>query len=122
MMAPARTDQPATDAALATAAGAPPPAQTRSKHGMGDIAILATVLIALAVLGGVIALAVRRRVLARDQAASRAGLAEGLRDMHNRGILSTEEYDRIRRSMARAVADEVKNDAAKRARPPSKSG
>jgi hypothetical protein len=83
--------------------GAASPPAARARQGMGDVLILATVLIALAVVGGMLILAFRRRLLSRDRSSFHAGIAESLRDLHSRGILSTEEYDRVRRSMARSA-------------------
>ncbi|MBM4108458.1 MAG: hypothetical protein FJ255_06540 [Phycisphaerae bacterium] len=121
-MAPTRAEPQAHEAPTTATTVAPPPPAPRPRQAMGDVLILAVALIALAVVGGLIWTAVRRRLLARDQAASHLGIAESLRDMHARGILSTEEYDRVRRSVARAVADAAKAQPGDRARIPPKSG
>lgn len=112
---PPSCEQSGVTVAWLAAVPSPPP----SRHRMGDIVVLVTILIGLAVVGGLLMLAVRRRLLSRERSATHAGMAESLRDMHARGILSTEEYDRVRRSMARSAA---RHAAGQGGRGPSKSG
>jgi hypothetical protein len=66
------------------------------------VLLLVGILIGLAVVGGVVVLAFRRNLLKSDSDAGRSvGLAETLRRMRDSGAMSQEEYDRVRKSMAR---------------------
>jgi hypothetical protein len=67
--------------------------------------IWAGVLIVCAMLGGVIVMQLRRRMIDQGQGKNAsASLMETLRDMHKRGEISTEEYEQTRRSIASRVS------------------
>lgn len=66
------------------------------------------VLIAIAIVGGVVLLAIRRRLFAPPPTRheSLGGLMDDLRAMHARGDLSDEEYEATRRRMVDAARSE----------------
>lgn len=104
------TPTPINLVALAPPPAPPPP---RSRQPTTEILLLAGLLIAAAVALGLLALAFRRRLLSRDHGPGHASLADSLRDMHARGILSNEEYERVRRSIARSAARSARPDPPK---------
>lgn len=84
---------------LGLAARARPP----GRGDVGPVLLWLGVLIGLAIIGGVVMMLVRRRVLARDQE-SQEGLMESLRKMRDSGVMSRDEYDAARRSIATKLA------------------
>lgn len=81
----------------------------------GQVLVLVGVLIAAAIIGGVVVLAVRRRLMRADSdAAQSVGLAESLRRMRDQGVISPEEYDRVRKTMARKAAGKPAGPASPR--------
>ncbi|MFG0307471.1 MAG: hypothetical protein ACF8Q5_14805 [Phycisphaerales bacterium JB040] len=70
----------------------------------GQILLWVFVLIVVIVLGGLGVMALRRRLLSRDDGAGASGLMDEMRAMHARGELSDEEYDRVRKRMAARAA------------------
>lgn len=62
-------------------------------------------LIVLIVIGGLVVVAMRRKLLSRDNSIGHeSGLMDEMRGMHSRGELTTEEYDRIRKRLAAKAA------------------
>lgn len=80
-------------------AALPPPAG--SAEGLSRILIPIGGLIVLAVVGGMGVMAVRRRLLSKDSAATdQGGLLDDLRRMRDTGQISAEEFDAARKSIA----------------------
>lgn len=97
--------------------------QSGSTSTTTDVLIWVGVLIVAVLALGIVIVAIRRRVLARDHAAT-DGFIEQLRRMHKSGELSTEEYDAARRSLTAKLAagmDTAKAPASS-ARPPGGPG
>lgn len=72
-------------------------------------------LIILIVVGGLVVIAMRRKLLSKDSfIGHESGLMDEMRGMHARGELTTEEYDRIRkRLVAKAAGKDPDAIAAK---------
>ncbi|HMN40644.1 MAG TPA: SHOCT domain-containing protein [Phycisphaerales bacterium] len=67
--------------------------------------IWAGILIVCAMVGGVVVMYLRRKMLEQQRGTnSSASLMETLRDMHARGEISTDEYEQTRRSIASRVS------------------
>lgn len=67
--------------------------------------IWAGILIVCAMVGGVIIMQLRRKMIETEQGKNAsASLMETLRDMHARGEISTDEYEQTRRSIASRVS------------------
>lgn len=67
------------------------------------VLIWAGVLIVVVVVGGGLLIAYRRRLFAKDTP-DQSGFLESLRAMRNRGEISSEEYDAMRKRMAARIA------------------
>jgi hypothetical protein len=66
------------------------------------------VLIGLTMIGGLLVMWVRRRILTNDTAGN-DGLMESLRKLRDSGAISPQEYDATRKAMARRVAGDLAN-------------
>lgn len=93
-------------------------AQPGSTSTTTDVLIWVGVLIVAVLVLGIVIVAIRRRVLTRDNAAS-DGFIEQLRRMHKSGELSTEEYEAARKSLTAKLAAgmDVNRSPASSARP-----
>jgi len=73
------------------------------------VLLWAGVLIVVAMIGGIVIVVFRRRMLSNDSGTSDATLMEQLRGMVERGEMTPEEFDRARRKIIeRASADRPK--------------
>ncbi|MBL8965040.1 MAG: hypothetical protein KF787_03250 [Phycisphaeraceae bacterium] len=69
-------------------------------------------LIVVAMVGGVVIMAVRRRLLARDSGAGDETLMESLRRLRDRGEMSRAEYESTVRTIARRAASRPSGSAS----------
>ena len=77
----------------------------------GQILISVFVLIVLIVVGGLVVIALRRKLLAKDsKLGHESGLMDEMRAMHARGELSDAEYDLIRKRLANRAAARLAED------------
>ena len=91
-----------------------------AKATQGDVLLWVGILVVVVVVGGIGILAIRRRLLAKDDgSANSAGFLEELRAMHRRGEISTEEFEATRRAMTAKIKASL---AAKPARPAGAPG
>jgi hypothetical protein len=72
-------------------------------------------LIVLVVVGSIVVVALRRRMLSKDDVASEVLTLSDLRTMRDKGLLSTEEYDAMRARMTQRAKDAALNDPKVRA-------
>lgn len=81
----------------------------------GSVLLWVSLLLGLLIAGGLVAMWMRRRLLAADAAGEAgAGLLEGMRRMRDEGKISPEEYDSMRRAITRrsVAAMEARLEAA----------
>lgn len=91
---------------LALAQGSPPATSSQAMQ----VAMWVGVLIVLVVAGSMVALWLRRRMLAKDNAGQEMLTLSDLRAMRDRGQLSSEEYDAMRAKMAQKAGEAVAKD------------
>jgi len=72
-------------------------------------------LIVLVVVGSIVVLALRRRMLSKDDAAGAVLTLSDLRTMRDKGLLSSEEYDAMRARMTQRAKDAALSDPKVRA-------
>ncbi|MEM9559630.1 MAG: SHOCT domain-containing protein [Planctomycetota bacterium] len=91
----------------------PPAMLTTQSASNGSIWLPLGLLIAAVMVGGFIVLALRRRFLndSSGPAQTPGGLLDEMRRMHEAGELSDEEYDRVRRRLARKAAGPLTSQA-----------
>jgi|SRR6185295_7846088 len=76
--------------------------------GTGQAVLWIGILIVVAILGGLIMMAVRRRILSKDSLDDgTTSLMDQLRAMRDRGQISPEEYEATRRTMREKMARSV---------------
>lgn len=74
---------------------------TPSGSGPTGVLVWVGVLLVVAVIGGLVVLMFRRRLLSGDDSApAQMGLMESLRRMRDEGKMTTEEFDAARRALA----------------------
>lgn len=81
-------------------------ATTTSSGGGGSIWLPLALLIAAVIIGGLVVLALRKKFLGEQEPPRQAvgGLLDEMRRMHAAGELSDEEFDRVRKRLARKAA------------------
>lgn len=75
-----------------------------TKATQGDIVLWVAILIAVAFVGGLAILWIRKKLLAKDQPAAAGSLMDQLRGMLERGEITQAEFDATRRSIVKKVA------------------
>jgi len=86
---------------------------------MSSMIIWILVLIGVALAGGLVIFALRRRMLSQDEQASAgpSGLLEHLRGLHKSGELNDEEFARAREAVLRQVQESMESRKAAQNKP-----
>ena len=70
------------------------------------------ILLAVALVGGFFMILLRKKLFAKESPMEgSASLMESVREMHKKGQISTEEFDRVRKGLARKVRDTPRRSA-----------
>ena len=75
-----------------------------TKATQGEIVLWVAILIVTALLGGLLIMWVRRKILANNNPAESASLMDQLRGMLARGEITQEEFDATRKTMVKKMA------------------
>lgn len=84
----------------------------KTKATQGEIVLWVAILIVTALLGGLLIMWVRRKILANNNPAESASLMDQLRGMLARGEITQAEFDATRRSMVKKMAANKASPAA----------
>lgn len=91
----------------------------QSSSGAASVLLWVGVLVAVCVAGGLVMVAVRRKMLAEDSRRDDGSMLDHLRDQVARGELSQDEFDAIKRRVVARLAEQMAPDKAE---PPARPG
>lgn len=89
----------------------------KTKATQGEVILWVGILAALALLGGILIVWVRKRTLSKSNDANAVSLMDNLRDMLAKGVITQAEFDATRRAMVKKISSASKAQSADQPRP-----